>query len=76
MITTRLYQTTAEIMARLGLQPISQEEILANRRSIFPTGRRKTDSLGSFILDHLILDAIEVLVLVLAYSIIRSYINR
>ena len=47
-----LYSLVAETMQRLGIQPITQAEILENRRH-FP-GRRKTDGLGSFLLDHFI----------------------
>jgi hypothetical protein len=71
MITFPLYSLVADVMARLGIQPISQAEILANRRTNFQ-GRRKTDGLGSFLLDHLILDAIQILVLTLLYSLFFS----
>ena len=70
MINFPLYREVATAMQRLGLQPISQEEILANRRQIH--GRRKTDGLGSFLLDHFILDGIEFLVLVLLYTLIHG----
>ena len=75
MITFPLYHLVADTMERFDLQPITQAEILdstaepiENRRVCFQ-GRRKTDGLGSFLLDHLILDSIQVLVVVLLYSL-------
>ena len=71
MINFPLYSLIADVMQRLGIQPITPEEIAADRRTNFQ-GRRSTDGLGSFLLDHLILDAIGVCVVVLLYALFHS----
>ena len=71
MINFPLYSLVADVMQRLGIQPITPEEIAADRRDHFQ-GRRKTAGLGSFLLDHLILDGIELCVVVLLYALIHG----
>ena len=67
-----LYSLVATTMQRLGIQPITHAEIeiIENRRH-YP-GRRKTDGLASFLIDHFILDALQLAVLVFLYSLLNS----
>jgi hypothetical protein len=72
MINFPLYRQVAEAMARLGIKPITEEEILSNRRDYASQGRRRSDGLGNFLLDHFILDAIQFLTLLFLYTFLHS----
>jgi len=63
---TPLYEMVATTMERLGIQPVSAEERTEERR--VSRGRRFEDSGWQFLADHMILNALEVCLALLAYG--------